>query len=449
MALREIALYKGTVIGIETIFTVIDGKQINIPEKIKDLRQKSRNNELFCPCGCGANLTLVAGDKNLREQHFRLKDGQNSDKCTFTAEGKKSVESKIVLKCWLDDKLRAEDLESRVPICDVSESDRRYEFTFISRNRRAAVDYCHNRINLSDEKQSILEQNGQGIRIIHIVDNMNGGIEGQYPESLMKLQARQKYCLLLSVEDIDYDAAEMRATFYDRDIDGLWQEVEFADGLLNEYRIDSKGKLFFRDKSLLSLLDEAVQKFNDSIEREKKRREEDKRREEEEARLRAEEDERLRAEEEERRRIAALKFAEEKRKREEEKQKREEEKQKRKEEFKRNLPLLLKQQETPVNDEYGNRWIQCERCGKIATDSDFTTYGGKGHTNLGICKECAAISLVAKGTEQAQGMKNKPKFDITRCPECGGKLVERNGRNGKFFGCSGYPLCRFTRSIKG
>ena len=30
------------------------------------------------------------------------------------------------------------------------------------------------------------------------------------------------------------------------------------------------------------------------------------------------------------------------------------------------------------------------------------------------------------------------------CPECGGSLVERNGRYGRFFGCSSYPKCRFT-----
>ena len=30
------------------------------------------------------------------------------------------------------------------------------------------------------------------------------------------------------------------------------------------------------------------------------------------------------------------------------------------------------------------------------------------------------------------------------CPECGGQLVQRNGRHGRFFGCSNYPKCRYT-----
>lgn len=30
------------------------------------------------------------------------------------------------------------------------------------------------------------------------------------------------------------------------------------------------------------------------------------------------------------------------------------------------------------------------------------------------------------------------------CPKCGGKLVERNGKYGKFIGCSSYPKCKYT-----
>lgn len=33
------------------------------------------------------------------------------------------------------------------------------------------------------------------------------------------------------------------------------------------------------------------------------------------------------------------------------------------------------------------------------------------------------------------------------CPRCGCKLVLRNGKNGKFYGCSGYPNCKFTKKI--
>ena len=38
-------------------------------------------------------------------------------------------------------------------------------------------------------------------------------------------------------------------------------------------------------------------------------------------------------------------------------------------------------------------------------------------------------------------------FANQRCPNCGNTLVERNGKNGFFLGCSNYPHCRFTASV--
>ena len=36
------------------------------------------------------------------------------------------------------------------------------------------------------------------------------------------------------------------------------------------------------------------------------------------------------------------------------------------------------------------------------------------------------------------------KMENLICPRCNGELKLRNGRNGKFYGCSNYPRCRFT-----
>lgn len=33
------------------------------------------------------------------------------------------------------------------------------------------------------------------------------------------------------------------------------------------------------------------------------------------------------------------------------------------------------------------------------------------------------------------------------CPQCGSPLVLRNGRYGRFFGCSGYPACKYTERV--
>jgi ribonuclease HI len=39
----------------------------------------------------------------------------------------------------------------------------------------------------------------------------------------------------------------------------------------------------------------------------------------------------------------------------------------------------------------------------------------------------------------------KPDLEIEQCPNCNGKLMVRNGKFGKFYGCSNYPKCRFTK----
>ncbi|NLM00487.1 MAG: hypothetical protein GX220_03415 [Treponema sp.] len=38
------------------------------------------------------------------------------------------------------------------------------------------------------------------------------------------------------------------------------------------------------------------------------------------------------------------------------------------------------------------------------------------------------------------------KMENLICPRCNSELKLRNGRNGKFYGCSNYPRCRFTMS---
>ena len=450
MAQRTVALCDGKYIGIESIYTVVNGCQINIPDKLKELRAKSQNNELFCPCGCGANLILVAGDKNLREQHFRIKDADAFQDCHMVTEGKTSVDSKIVLKCWLDENLRAEDLESRVPISAVSDSSRKYEFTFISRNAGIALNYCHDRVNLSDEKLSILEENSRGIRIIHVVDFLNGGSDGQYPEGLMKIQNRQGYCLLLGIEESDYAKATLCAVFYEKDIDGLWIESTFYDASLSEYRIMSDGSIAVHEKRLIDLLETAKKQFVEGIESERKRREEAEKQRAERVRQQQLEAERWKEEQKKLQEEAEKHRAEGLEKRKLEAEKHAEEERRRDENFKRSLEDGLNQQETQVRDAYGNRWIKCEFCGKIAKDSEFSSYGGAigVHLNLGTCKECAANNPAAKPSYRSEETTPKRAYDPTICPECGSKLVEKNGRNGRFVGCSGFPRCRYTKSIR-
>lgn len=459
MAQRTVCLCEGKYIGIETIYTIVNGQQINIPEKLKALRIKSQNNQLFCPCGCGSNLILVAGDRNLREQHFRVKDGKFNQCCSVVTEGKCSVNSKIVLKCWLDDKLHDENIESRVPIYAVDDINRKYEFTLLSKKSNIAISYCHDRANLSDAKMNILESNAKDIKIIYVVDAVNGGAGGQYPEGLMKIQDRQGYCLYISVVDSDYYKAEMRAAFYIQDIDGMWKEITLSDGKINSYDIDRSGNLLFNGQPISGLLIEAKNRVHSQMENERARRakeeqqraekmkrlleEQEKKYQEYQKRLEEQDKERQFLQEEAKKRKAEIA---EKKKNEEEKQ--QEEKRKREEVFKQAMADNFTQQNEQIRDADGNRWIKCEFCGKIAMESKFRSYGGLGHVNLGICYECSKTNPAVQKKVEKKMPSVRKKYEPNICPECGGSLVEKNGQFGVFMGCSNYPKCRYTRRIK-
>jgi len=36
---------------------------------------------------------------------------------------------------------------------------------------------------------------------------------------------------------------------------------------------------------------------------------------------------------------------------------------------------------------------------------------------------------------------------VPKCPKCGNVLKKRNGKFGEFWGCSGYPDCKYTRNV--
>ena len=495
MALRTLALYKGKFIGIESIYTVSDGMQLNIPEKVESLREKSRNNELFCPCGCGSNLVLVAGDRGLREQHFRIKDGQKDKDCHYVMESEESIDSKIVLKCWLEDKLQVSDIDSRVPLNTVTGEDRKYEFTFLSRNRHLALSYCRDRENLSDEKLDMLESVKE-IQVIYVVDQNYNWQIGQYPEWLIKIQKRQGFCLLLDIDKTDYKKAKMKVCVYVEDRSGLWKELIIGSGFLSEFDITEDGFITYKNLFLKEIADRKKEEFIAAIELKLKqlRKVEENRRQ-----LYRQMQERLEKEKEEETQLR--KVQEESRRRHIEQGLQQQEHpvtdelgnrwvkceccgkiaiskafssyggschtnlglclecgenpefvKKYDENRKIRIEQQLLQQEYVVKDEQGNRWIKCEYCGKTATEKEFVTYGGAQHINLGTCKECNQNNAEverARASKKKAVEDRKKTFKESRnsmiCRECGGTLVEKMGKYGKFLGCSNYPKCRFTR----
>ena len=86
---------------------------------------------------------------------------------------------------------------------------------------------------------------------------------------------------------------------------------------------------------------------------------------------------------------------------------------------------------------------QCPKCGLYKALQYFED--GELKTKVGrICCDCKKkkrISPVRTGNIKVTTSEAK------QCPKCGSKMFLRNGRFGKFYGCSRYPMCKGTRNF--
>ncbi len=404
MALRTIALCHGEYIGIESIITLIDGKQINIPDKLKDLRRKSRNKELFCPCGCGSNLFLVAGENNTREQHFRIDSRGNKEECTAVLESNDSINSKIVLKWWLNINFAGSVVSSRIPIHSIDDINRKYEFTFLIKDKGFALSYCHNKINLSEEKMKILQDNSKDISILYITDSSNMIDNGQYPESLDRMQSVQGFCLFLNINEQKYDESELSVVFYAKNERGLWQKTTIYRDKLVEFHINENGKLEYIGNDIFEAAINSKRNYEDVIakivkenEIKEKNLEEQRKKEQEEyinriEAERKEREERLRRIEEERR-ARELQAEKERIKKENEEKKIQDDRV-----FAENFWRLINQQEHPVIDPDGTRWYKCKLCRIAKTSKEFASFGGPDKLNKDICKKCSRKNIFQRNS---------------------------------------------------
>jgi DNA topoisomerase-1 len=62
--------------------------------------------------------------------------------------------------------------------------------------------------------------------------------------------------------------------------------------------------------------------------------------------------------------------------------------------------------------------------------------------------EVIQATIAPKPSKAKQSAKSSPPESRGKCPKCGKSLVERNGKNGAFLGCSGFPKCRHTQNLK-
>lgn len=322
--MRSYCLYNGNYIDIAEIYEVRDGKQINIPEKLKYYRALSNSRQLFCSCGCGEVVVLVAGDRNLRKQHFRLLHNFANSNCEYQEESDISVKSKIMLKCWLTKNLpiKKHEIKYRVPISQLVENKRRYELSMYSEDYDVGIIYNKHASNIEEEKIDLLSEYLQ-TKIVYVTQLENEETNGQYPERMMRIQEYQGYCFYLDMTaDSLYEEVKAKVSVFERTHRGLWTILNVCTGTLDEFGLKTDGSLVYKGEKVLDLVDSRKQLFQKEQENEleqiRKREEAERLRQE---KIRQEQEERKRLEEEKR----IQKELEEQREKEEKEHRKEEE----------------------------------------------------------------------------------------------------------------------------
>ena len=358
---RSKALFENHEIGIESLYKVIQGEQVNIPEVLADLRAKSDSKQLFCTCGCGRNLVLVAPPVGTRKQHFRMLNNHSIKECEYVEESEKSIASKIILKCWMSDKLKKDILDTRVPVCDVTDSTRRFEYTILSKDDGIAACYCNYQVNLSPEKIRLLKSFDDSVKVFFFVDEKNYGSQNQYPEYLMEIQRVQGYCLFLNVIDRkEYEKAIVEIAFSYENEAGFWKEESvITDSLCNFAIVDKK--LMHQDIAVDSIVNKRKEHIQEIVAKKKAK---------------------IVATEERKNKSLEGKITNVKQQQEDETQRRVAEFN----EFKRTSDF--DQSEYPIMWN-GRHYKKCTKCGRIVPENYFPTRSNANkYLNKDICSEC-------------------------------------------------------------
>lgn len=286
----------------------------------------------------------------------------------------------------------------------MSDSERKFEYTFLCRDKAIAVCYFHSNTEITNDRLQAIEECSNGLRVIYVTDESLSNTNGQYPDALMRIQKKQGYCLLLKHYESDYFASEIRAVFYEKGTVGLWQRIDIARGKLSEFSIADDGNIVYDTVSLSCLSKRKRDEYNKILYKEKEYTFNNNQLNKQQGNLSQDEKQEFIA------RYQRGEFSDDKQ----------------------------------IIDEKGNRWVKCEYCGKFDIVDEFVRYGGPGKINIGQCKECA--KLQPNVMPIVSFSKEKPKFrnNLNVCPICGSRLKEKRGKFGTFMGCEKYPECRYT-----
>lgn len=106
-------------------------------------------------------------------------------------------------------------------------------------------------------------------------------------------------------------------------------------------------------------------------------------------------------------------------------------------------PLLHNIHETVVGLQSGDM-KECPKCKEVRSLKEFRDHSlitGYGR----FCSHCKQVKTTERAVTDAS--KPAPVLSDQICPRCNAKMILRNGRKGKFYGCSRFPYCRGTRNI--
>lgn len=85
---------------------------------------------------------------------------------------------------------------------------------------------------------------------------------------------------------------------------------------------------------------------------------------------------------------------------------------------------------------------ECSKCGRFLNIDDFKDYNLK--TGVGkLCKFCKNNNIDKEDEDLSDSLLHE-----VICPKCNSNMILRNGRYGKFYGCSKFPYCRATKAIE-
>lgn len=263
---RSSCLYNGESIGIEIFYTLIDGKRINVDNgMLEKFRALGKKGELFCDCEakCGSNVTIVASEKMLRRQHFRLKDKQRNG-CTIKDENPITANSKIVLKCWLQDKIGAQNEEFIYGnnINKIFDSDRKFQLTYFI--KKISLGLVYNRVvnDINEEKMDSIEMLPLS-NCIYVCDINDMNNNEQYPEFLIKVQKKQGFCLFLDIKYNkgnngskmpDYLNSRFAVTYCEKKVDTTWDKMLVLEANLSEFDIDNTGNMVYRGIRVIDIV---------------------------------------------------------------------------------------------------------------------------------------------------------------------------------------------------